>query len=199
MVNSNLNTKTNMNMKRHLNLKNSSLIVLAGLVLYGLSACDRPHEHDHVDGDQDRSGKVHDPGEANDDQEKGDDHEDDKIIAGPNGGRVLTSVEPHAEFFVTEDRRVRITFVNDDLEAVPAGDQTVTVIAGDRSAPTQLAFVKNGQVLESEGFLPDGNDFPVVVQIQTSAEAEIVREKFNLDLSDCPTCENLEYACICDH
>ena len=45
------------------------------------------------------------------DDHKGHAHE--KKIAGPNGGRVLTKVEPHLEFFVTKDHKIQITAVDD--------------------------------------------------------------------------------------
>jgi len=109
------------------------------------------------------------------------------------------SVEPHAEFLVTDDRKVQITFVNDDLKPVPLAEQSISVIAGDRSSPTSLSFAKSGDVLVSDKVLPGGNDFPVIVQIKTDASAETVREKFNLNLVDCPTCDYKEYACTCAH
>ena len=186
-------------------LRELSILALAITALYGLASCKKGHddhaghdhdehaEHDHEDGDED-----HDDHEGHDhDDHEGHDHGD--IVAGPNGGRVLTSVEPHAEFFVTDDRKVQIAFVNDDLKAVPAAGQNVSVIAGDRSSPTSLSFAKSGDVLLSDKALPAGNDFPVIVQIKTDGSAETVREKFNLNLSDCPTCDYKEYACTCAH
>lgn len=123
----------------------------------------------------------------------------EKVTAGPNGGRVLTKVDPHAEFFVTKDRKVQITFLNDDGKAIPAAAQIVTVTAGDRSAPTKLTFTKSGDVLISEGALPAGNDFPAVVQIKATAEAKTITEKFTVNLSKCGECGNAEYACTCGH
>ena len=43
-----------------------------------------------------------------------DDHKHEKKEAGPNGGKILTAMEPHAEFFVTSDRKVQITFLGQD-------------------------------------------------------------------------------------
>jgi hypothetical protein len=124
---------------------------------------------------------------------------DTKKVAGPNGGRVLTSVEPHAEFFVTTDRKVQITFLDDSNKAIAAGDQVVTVTTGDRSAPTKLTFVKSGEVLVSEQVLPEGSAWPAVVQIKSAADAKPLIEKFNLNLAICPGCKLGEYACTCDH
>ena len=188
------------------------LLAIAFAAIYGLASCggDNHDDHDHDEqaehsGD-DHEGHDHDDHEGHDhDDHEGHDHGDhdghdhENIIAGPNGGRVLTAVEPHAEFFVTDERKVQIAFVDDDLKPVAAAEQTVSVIAGDRSNPTNLAFAKSGDVLISDKALPSGNDFPVVVQIKTDAGAEAVRERFNLNLADCPTCDYKEYACTCLH
>lgn len=119
--------------------------------------------------------------------------------AGPHGGRVLTKVEPHAEFFVTTDRKVQITFLGEDGKPIAPAAQTVTVTAGERSAPVKLSFVRSGDSLLSEQTLPDGNNFPTVVQIKVTPDAKTVVEKFTLNLSVCPGCKLAEYACTCDH
>ncbi len=126
-------------------------------------------------------------------------HSKEQKITAPNGGRIITAVEPHAEFLVTADRKVQITFIDDDGKAVAPAEQVVTVTAGDRSAPTKLTFTKVGNMLVSSAALPAGNDFPTVVQIKATPDAKTVTEKFNLNLSKCPTCSNAEYACTCEH
>lgn len=196
---------------------NSILIVFAtGIAaLFFLTSCGQQGGHDHAGHDHesheghdhdDHEGHDHDDHEGHDhDDHEGHDHADHEghdhggVVAGPNGGRVLMGVEPHAEFKVTPDRKVTITFVDDDLKPVAAVDQSVSVIAGDRSNPTRMAFAKSGDVLQSDSAFPAGNDFPVVVQIKVTPEADTVVEKFNLNLNDCPTCEYLEYACTCAH
>ncbi len=127
------------------------------------------------------------------------DHDHEHIKAGPTGGRLIQAVEPHAEFFVTEDRKVEIRFVNDDNKVVAPGQQSIAVTAGDRKSPTKLTFAKEGDKLVSDKALPSGNDFPVVVQIKVSPDAKSVNEKFNLNLEQCPTCKHKEYACTCEH
>ena len=123
----------------------------------------------------------------------------EKKVAGPNGGRVLTVIEPHAEFFVTAERQVQITFVDDNLQPIPPAGQTVIVTAGSRSAPTTLNFVRRGNVLLSDSALPTGNDFPTVVQIKTTPTAKTAVARFNLNMIVCSECQNAEYACTCDH
>ncbi len=135
-----------------------------------------------------------------DDKKKHDhDHDHEHIVAGPTGGRLFTSVEPHAEFFVNKENKIEIRFFDDDNEPVAPGAQAVSVIMGERSKPTKLAFAKEGDKLISDKAIPAGNLLPTVVQIKTTADAKTVTERFNLNLSDCPTCDYKEYACICDH
>ncbi|MDF1813991.1 MAG: hypothetical protein P1V20_17440 [Verrucomicrobiales bacterium] len=127
------------------------------------------------------------------------DHDHGGKKAGPNGGRVLHEVEPHLEFFVTKDRKVQLTALNDKLEAVAIGDQVVKITAGDRQNPIRMSFSKSGNALVSDTAFPPGDDFPVVVQIKTKPGDKTVIEKFTMDFSPCPTCDYLEYACTCDH
>ncbi|MEZ5301349.1 MAG: hypothetical protein R3F11_11955 [Verrucomicrobiales bacterium] len=127
------------------------------------------------------------------------DHDHDKIVAGPTGGRVLTIVEPHAEFFVNKEKKVEIRFVDDDLKVVAPGEQSVSVIMGDRTKPTKLTFTKDGDKLVSDKAVPEGNDHPTVVSIKEKKGAKSKVAKFNLNLNDCPECKNKEYACECEH
>ncbi len=120
--------------------------------------------------------------------------------AGPNGGRVLTNVHPHAEFFVTPERKVRITFLDDAGKPVPPAGQSVTVTTGERSAPTRLTFTSDaGTSLLSEQTLPAGESWPAVVQIKETPDGKTIVEKFTLNLATCPGCSHPEYACTCDH
>lgn len=126
-------------------------------------------------------------------------HGHEKNTAGPNGGRLLTQVKPHAEFFVTAERKVQITFVGEDGKAVAPGEQVVVVTAGERAAPSTLTFARVGDVLVSEKPLPAGNNFPAVVQIKTTPDAKPVYARFTLNLNRCDECEKPEYACTCAH
>jgi len=123
----------------------------------------------------------------------------EKKVAGPNGGRVLTAVEPHLEFLVTKERKVEITALTGDLKAGKLSGQVIAVFAGERSQPTKLEFKEDGGRLVSSNALPKGNDFPVSVSIKPNASGKAVYEKFNLNLEVCPTCKYAEYACICAH
>jgi hypothetical protein len=119
--------------------------------------------------------------------------------AGPNNGRLITSVEPHAEFFVNEEKKVEIRFVDGASKVVPPAEQEVVVTLGERSKPTRLTFTKDGDKLVSDKTVPEGNDYPTVVQIRAKAGAKAVNEKFHLNFTKCGGCENPEYSCTCGH
>lgn len=127
-------------------------------------------------------------------------HDHVKNIAGPNGGKVFTSSEPHFEFFVTEERKIRLTFLDKDNKAAatPEG-AAASAVGGERSAPTKIVFEKDGETLLSDKPLPEGMDVPLILQVKPAADADNVTERFNVNLADCPTCEHREYACVCEH
>ncbi len=120
-------------------------------------------------------------------------------IKAPNGGRIIHSVEPHAEFLVTAVRKIEIRFLDEAGKVVAPATQVVTVTTGVRSNPTKLAFVKDGDKLVSDKTIPDGKELPVVLQIRAKEGEKAINEKFTLNLAKCPTCEHLEYACTCAH
>jgi hypothetical protein len=124
--------------------------------------------------------------------------EHDHKIKAPNGGRILHEVVPHAEFFITKDRKVQITFVDD--EGKPLKDKaTVKAVGGKLLSPTKVTFKKTEYGFLSEEELPEGKMVPIMLTFKDSEGKVAPRIKFNVDMSDCPTCDFLEYACICDH
>ena len=129
----------------------------------------------------------------------GHDHSHDSKSAGPNGGRVLTSIEPHLEFYVTKERKVEITALTEDLKVGKLAGQVIAVTAGERSNPVKMEFKEEAGKLVSTNTLPEGNDFPVSVSVKADATSKAVYAKFNLNLSNCPSCKYQEYACICAH
>lgn len=157
------------------------------------------HEHRSEDKDEHKEESNAGHGHETHGHDEHTDHDHQEKQAGPNGGRLITSVEPHLEFFVTKEGFVQITFLNDAKEVVTAEDQSVSLIGGDRQNPIRLRFVKKGQELVSTEPLPEGNNLPIILSIKRDKASKTVREKFNLNLRDCPTCDYKEYACVCDH
>lgn len=120
-------------------------------------------------------------------------------IKAPNGGRIIATVEPHAEFLITADKKAEVRFLDASGKVIAPAAQIVTVTMGDRANPTKLAFTKDGDKLVSDKTVPEGKELPVVLQIRTKEGEKAVTEKFNLNMAICPECKLAEYACSCDH
>lgn len=163
------------------------------LGMFLLSSCD--------DKSDPHAGHNHAPGEDHDHDHDHSSHTNKLNVrkAGPSGGRVLHKVEPHLEFFVTQDRKVQVTALNDSLKPIPFESQVIKITGGVRTNPISMNLVKQGNVMISDSAIPAGDDFPLVVQVKANSEAKSVYEKFTLNMSKCPTCIYLEYACTCDH
>ncbi len=168
-------------MKQKTQLK---VLLIATLALFGKSYCDAAAGHGHSNGEH--SHGVSKSGAQ-------------EVQGGPHGGRLITIVDPHMEFLVTPERFVQITFLGRDGQVVPVADQVVSAIGGDRSAPTKVEFVKNEGGLISTAALPEMKRMPIILQIKVTPDAMRVRETFYLNMSNCPSCEYKEYACICGH
>ncbi|MGJ8673584.1 hypothetical protein [Rubritalea sp.] len=179
-----------------------TLTTMAALSFTLLSSCGKKAEAEAEHGDH--AGHDHsDHEDCDHGDHEGHDHGSheghDHATAGPNQGLLITEVSPQAEFLVLESGKVQISFYDDSMTAVAPSTQTVTVVTGVRTSPTELSFTTEGNVLMSEQAIPSGNNFPTIVAIKPSEGAEEVITKFTLNLSDCPTCDNKEYACECHH
>ena len=126
-------------------------------------------------------------------------HTHEQREAGPNGGRIIATAVPRAEFFVTADRKIQITFLDLAGKPIAPAEQVVTVTTGDRAAPTKLTFTKTATALISTAPLPAGNALPAVVQIKSTPTTPMVTAKFTVDLAVCDECKHAEYACTCAH
>ena len=112
---------------------------------------------------------------------------DEHVTQGPNGGHVIQSKAGFAfEVTVDKQRKARVLFLDKDLKPVALDAQRITGIAGQRSAPTKLAFAKgkekDANVLISDKALPAGAHVPMILTIQTTADAKPVVERFELHL-----------------
>lgn len=122
--------------------------------------------------------------------------------AGPNGGRILAELKPRVELWVTPERMVRLTFLDEAGKAapVPAG-AVAAMMTGDRAAPVTLAFAVDEKVgaLVSKTALPDGKNMPAILSVQAGADAKPARARLQLNLAICGGCDLPEYACTCGH
>ena len=120
------------------------------------------------------------------DHEEHDDH-DDHGKKGPNGGHLVESKAGFTiEVSVDKDRKARIVFLDKEMKPVALAAQTVTGIAGERSAPVKLAFAKgkdaDANVLISDQALPTGAHVGMILTIKTTADAKAAVERFELHL-----------------
>ena len=126
-----------------------------------------------------------------------DDH-DHKPIPGPKGGKVLETEPLHAEFFVQPDKKVSITFYDESMKPVAAGEQVVKVIAEAPSGKAALDFEKTGDAFVSTIALPEGEGYRVVVQIKQTPDAKPQNFRIDYHPEICGECKHPEYACICE-
>jgi hypothetical protein len=123
---------------------------------------------------------------------------DKKATPGPKGGRVLATEPLQAEFFVQPDKRVSITFYDENMKPVAPSEQVVKVIAEAPSGKATLEFEKTSDGFVSTAPLPEGEGYRVVVQIKPAAN--IKPQNFRIDYHNeiCGECKFPEYACICE-
>jgi hypothetical protein len=115
------------------------------------------------------------------------DHDEEASKKGPNGGHVVESKAGFAfEVTVDKDRKARVVFLDKELKAAALAAQSLTGIAGERSAPVKLAFAKgkdaDANVLVSDKALPAGAHVPLILVIKTTPDAKAVTERFELHL-----------------
>ncbi len=149
------------------------ILLFAALCLAFSPALRADDDHDH----KEHAEHDHDHDENGKDAKKG-----------PNGGRIVSSVTPAFEVFVTKERKLKITFLDEDNKPVAPGKQVLTATSGERANPTRLVFVKgegdDGNSLLSDKVLPDGAHVPLILQIKVTPDAKTVIERMTLHLHD---------------
>ncbi len=121
-----------------------------------------------------------------------------KPVAGPKGGKILTTEAPHAEFFVEKDRKVTVTFYDKGLKPLPSATQVVSAIAEAKGGKVTLAFDPSDTRFVSKTALPPGDGYTVVVQIRETAGARPKNYRVLFHDETCGECKRAEYACVCD-
>jgi hypothetical protein len=122
----------------------------------------------------------------------------EKIVGGPKGGRLLEVDGQKAEFFMTKDRKIEITFYDAALKAVAPAEQVVAVTAEPESGRTKVELEKTTTGYVSKMPVPEGTPYRVVVQMRTKPDAKPQNFRVDLDLANCGGCSRAEYACTCD-
>ena len=122
----------------------------------------------------------------------------EKIVGGPKGGRLLEVDGQKAEFFVTKDKKIEITFYDAALKPVAPSEQVVAVTAEPKSGRTKVDLEKTATGYISKTPVPEGTPYRVVVQMRAKPDAKPQNFRVDLDLSNCGGCKRAEYACTCD-
>ncbi len=121
-----------------------------------------------------------------------------KVTAGPKGGRLLDATPLKAEFLVTAERHVEITFYDDHSNPILPGTQIVAVNAEPAGGRVSLEMKKTATEFVSQASLPAGEPYRVVVQIRATPDAKPQNFRLDLNLATCGECQRKEYACICE-
>ena len=121
----------------------------------------------------------------------------EKIVGGPKGGRLLETDGQKAEFFVTKEKKVEITFYDAALEPIAPGEQVVAVTAEPTGGRTKVELEKTATGYVSKTALPEGAPYRVVVQMRAKPDARPQNFRVDLDLATCGECNRAEYACTC--
>jgi hypothetical protein len=122
----------------------------------------------------------------------------EKIIGGPKGGRLLEVENQKAEFFITPDKKVEITFYDAGLKPMGPGEHVVAVTAEPKSGKAKVELEKTATGFISQSPLPEGAPYRVVVQLRAKPDAKPQNFRVDLDLQTCDGCKRGEYACTCD-
>jgi hypothetical protein len=125
---------------------------------------------------------------------------DTPAAAGPLGGRLLAlDNNQKAELVIAPDRTVTVAFHDDALKPVAPSGQVVTATADAPSGKVKLEFKPEGNVLKSTAPLPEGENYLIVAQIRSSADAKPKNFRITYDMNVCGGCQRPEYACTCAH
>jgi hypothetical protein len=151
------------------------LMILLALLGAPLAFAEEKHDHSKETKEE----------HAEHEHEEEEDH--DHAKKGPNGGHVVESKAGFAfEITVDKDRKARVVFLDKELKAAALAAQSLSGIAGERSAPVKLAFTKgkdaDANVLVSDKALPAGAHVPMILVIKATADAKAVTERFELHL-----------------
>lgn len=121
-----------------------------------------------------------------------------KPIPGPKGGRILNTAAPYAEFFVEKDHTATVTFYDANMKPLAPGEQVVSAVAEAKGGKAKLDFAKSADAFASQGKLPKGDDYNIVVQIKDSASATPKNYRVYFEDEECKVCHRAQYACICE-
>ena len=117
---------------------------------------------------------------------------------GPNDGRIFeleSKTTPHLEVGQKDGKFVIHILGEDAKQVLPAGERTLTITAGERSAPEKLKVEKTGDAFTAP--IPKGDKYPVVFQIREKEGAKALTARMTYDGKICSECKRAEWLCTC--
>lgn len=121
------------------------------------------------------------------------------VVGGPKGGKLLVKGDLRAEFLVNNDRHIEISFYDENLTAIPIGEQTVSILVSSTEGRTVLELEQTGSGFTSKEPLPEGDGHRIVVRIKETPDSKFANFRVEYISEICGGCDRNEYACICDH
>ena len=173
-----IHSPTRSKYNQHYNMKVKTITsIITALATPFVFAAEEKHDHDH----EKETAKEHA------EHAEHDDHEEDDAKKGPNGGHLIESKDGFIiEVVVDKDRKARIVFLDKENKAIALEAQSITGIAGERSAPVKLTFAKgkvaDANVLISDVALPAGAHVAMLLMVKTTADAKATTERFEMHL-----------------
>lgn len=116
---------------------------------------------------------------------------------GPNGGRVVDFSKDgsvHGEV-VEKDGQFQVQLLDRDMKPLTADQQKLTALVGDRTKPEKITVEKRDGMFVFPAQKRD--DYWMILQYQTSAEAKPVTARFHYQSKPCPECKKPEWLCDC--
>lgn len=127
-------------------------------------------------------------------------HDHDKVIPGPKGGKVVEVDSGHAEFLILPDKKVSVTFYDQEMKPTSPGEQVIAVVAEAPAGKAKLEFEKTTEAFVSTAALPDGDGYRLVLQVRSKPDGKMQNFRIDYHMEQCPECKRPEYACTCgDH
>lgn len=112
---------------------------------------------------------------------------------GPNGGRILPG-SPTAEFWITPERKIQITFLDSDYQPIPLSRQTARATAQLPGERLTLAFEPHENILLTTSPLPETDGYTIVVQLRSTPESRPSNHRIFFEDHLCSGCKLIEYA-----
>lgn len=122
----------------------------------------------------------------------------EKPKAGPSGGKLVGTAPDQAEFLISSDGLVTITFLDAEQRPVPPGARTASVFAQLDSGKKQIELDRHGEHLVSREPLPQPEGYMLILQTRSSPEDKPANTRIKYQMHTCGGCDRREYACTCE-